>query len=338
MNKRFVVSILATSGALVLIAVAVVYVEDMYQTLLIILTAALFLIAIQQAFSTHISAEAARESAEAASVSAQSADNAQRQATYIHLANLWYTIKQKGLEDSDFIDSQFTSLYRPQDVHGKYRSYHVYAWLCWGHAEDCYENKFHGDVGFAPSIRSYKELHYAWFCVPKNSDMFSEEFIKWVKELKSSLVEVKSQGTLQGNGVFAAQNFTEGDFIGFFEGEEVNNRTNMSLQFAPNFHVEPSSTTPFRNLNHSCDANAFFMGRNLYAHKPIVKGQEITIDYNCLEFELTAPFKCNCGTMACMGTIKGYKFLSQDEREIRSVMVPDWLKEGDNTTSVAHSS
>lgn len=331
MNRRVAVSILPCIAVIAAIAVAVIYVKDMYQKMTIIFTAAVLFVAIQQAFSAHSSAEAAR-------YSAQSAANAQKQATYIHLADLWYTIKQKGLENSNFIEPRYSSLYRPQEVHGKYRNYHVYAWLCWGHAEDCFEKGFHGDVGFAPSIRNYKELHYAWLGVPKNRAMFSSNFVKWVdSEVESHLVEVKSQGTLQGNGVFAAQDFTEGDFIGFFEGEEVANRTSMSLQFAPNFHVEPSLTTPFRNLNHSCDANAFFRGRNLYAHKRIVKGQEIIIDYNCLEFELAAPFQCNCGTTACRGIIKGYKFLSQDERKIRSVMVPDWLEKMGNTASAAPS-
>ena len=332
MDKRVVVSILSAIIALVIIVVAVVYVEDMDQKITIIVTAALVFVAIQQAFSTYDSAKAAKDSAKSATI-------AQEQAIYAHLADLWYTIKMEGVENSDFIDPQFTSLYRQRDVHGdKYRKYHVYAWLCWGHAEDCYKQGLHEDSAFKPSIRSYKELYYAWLCVHRNSDMFLPKFVKWVADkLEPSSVAVKSQGTLHGNGVFAEQEFREGDFIGFFEGEEVSSRTGISVQFGKDFYVDPFS--PFRNLNHSCDANAFFRGRNLYARKKIDKGQEITIDYNCSEFELSEPFQCKCGIKeACVGTIEGYKRLSQDERERRSEWVPNWLKEMGNTTSAAHSS
>lgn len=313
---------------IVAIVFTAIYVEDMYQKLTIGATAALV-------FTALLSAKAAKDSAKSASI-------AHEQAIYAHLADIWYKIKLKEFENSDFIDPQFTSLYRSKDVYGKYHKYHVHAWLCWGHAEDCYNRDLHKDSAFNPSIGSYKEFHYAWFCVPKNRHLFDPDFVKWVvKKLKPYSVAVKSQGTLHGNGVFAEEEFRKDDFIGFFEGEEVDDRTNISLQFAPNFHVKPSSTTPFRNLNHSCAANAFFRGRNLYARKQIDKGQEITIDYNCSEFELAYPFQCDCRTKDCVGRIqeiRGYKSLSQDERRRRAEWVPDWLKEMGNTTSAAHSS
>lgn len=314
------------------IFIAVFFFDDMYQKITVIFSVVLVFIAIQQTFAANSSAEAARSSANLAS-------DAQKQVTYIHLANLWYKIKLKGLENSEFINPKFSSLYRQKEVHDKYQEYHVYAWLCWGHAEDCFEKKFQGDPGFEPSIRNHKELHYAWLSVRENSDMFSKDFINWANnDIKSPLVEVKNKVALQGEGVFAAQEFLEKEFIGFFDGKEVDNRTSMSLQFGPDFHIEPSGSTPFRYLNHSCDANAFFKGRNLYAFKKIFKNQEITIDYNCREFKLAAPFACNCKTGACLREIKGYKFLSTYEREIRSEMVPDWLKKMDETENAALSS
>ena len=150
---------------LIAILIALFFIDDMYQKMTLIFSVVLVFIAIQQTFAANSSAEAARSSANLAG-------DAQKQATYIHLANLWYSIKQKGLENSEFIEPKFSSLYRLEEIHGKYQNYHVYAWLCWGHAEDCFANKFHGDPGFEPSIRNYKELHYAWLSVPKNSAMF----------------------------------------------------------------------------------------------------------------------------------------------------------------------
>lgn len=266
---------------------------------------------------------------------------------YNYLADRWYNLMSINDDIPEFFNPNMTKKFDKSFKGNRNSKYNQHARMYWAFVEDVKGNDHRFDKMlrygsfeklYEKSINDIVKLHYTWLFVPKNSDMFSKEFIEWVEELLSSLVKVKSQCTLQGNGVFAAQNFKEDDFIGFFEGKKVDNRTNMSLQFAPDFHVEPYQNTPFRNLNHSCDANTFFISRNLYAYKRIVKGQEITIDYNCLEFELAAPFQCKCGTEACMGTIKGYKFLSEDERERRSKWVPNWIKEMGNTTSAVHSS
>lgn len=260
---------------------------------------------------------------------------------YNYLADRWYNLMSINDDIPEFFDPNMTKKYDKLFVKDRNSKYNQHARMYWAFVEDvtgndrCFDKLLrYGSFEklYENSINDIVKLHYTWLFVPKNSVMFSKKFIKWVEKLKSPSVEVKSQGTLQEHGVFAKQKFRKCDFIGFFEGEEVYNRTNMSLQFAPNFYVEPSLTTPFRNLNHSCDANAFLWDRNLYARRQIDKDQEITIDYNCSEFELFAPFQCNCGTEACVGCIRGYNFLSQDERERRREWVPSWLKKMGNTT------
>ena len=152
-----------------IIIVAIFYISDIFNRVTIIISAFVVFLALQQTI-------AAQNSAEAAKISAQSAEFAQKQATYIHLANLWYEIKKRGLENSSFISPEFTTVYRNEEVLSKYLNYHIYAWLCWGHAEDCFHNKFHSDAGFKPSILNYKELHYAWLVTPKNRNMFKETY------------------------------------------------------------------------------------------------------------------------------------------------------------------
>lgn len=304
-----------------IIALAQMYVSDWAERLMVIITALLFYVAVQQAVS-------AKNSAVAASISATAAKESQQQATYIHLASLWYEIKQLGVESDDFIKPEFTSLFRPEEILEEYRRYHVYAWMCWGHAEDCYLKGFRSDEGFLPSIQNYKELHYAWLLVPKNRQMFNKSFLSWIDSmLTTPTVEVKEGKTHEGKEVIAKQKLQKGEFIGFFEGEPVKNRTKMSLQFAQDFHIEPSVNTIFRRLNHSCDANAYFRGRNLYAWTNIHIDEQITIDYNCTELELDSEFECNCGSTGCVGRIKGFSSLAAQQKTSRKERTCSWLRD-----------
>lgn len=138
-------------------------------------------------------------------------------------------------------------------------------------------------------------------------------------------VEVRGQNAAEGMGVFSLKDFKKGDFIGFFEGGLVERRTRTTLQFAPDFHVEPAENSPFRYLNHSCDPNSYFVGRNLYAWRDIRAGEEITIDYNCHEPELASPFKCKCAAARCVGEIRGYDYLTEAQKEDRQGKVCAWL-------------
>ncbi|GBE09497.1 SET domain protein [bacterium BMS3Abin12] len=317
MRLNWTVLILCVLG----IALSLWLIPDWEGKILAVFTIGLFFVAVQQNF-------AAQNSAHAADVSAQAAADSQHQATYIHLASLWYQIKQRGLECEDFISPEFTTLFRQEESLTKYRQYHVYAWMCWGHAEDCYIKGFRDDEGFLPSIENYKELHYAWLSEPKHRRMFGARFTEWVDTQRLlPHVTVKSENTRQGNGVFATAQFKRGDFVGYFNGSLVKNRTQMSLQFGPDFHVEPSVESPFRNLNHSCDANARFAGRNLYARRDIQPDEEITIDYNCHELELASPFKCNCGVTGCVGEIKGYKYLTDGQKLQRKEQICAWFEQ-----------
>jgi len=294
-------------------------INDMYERIIVLFVALAFLVAAAQAFS-------AQKSASAAKASAQAAKNILKESAYIHLANIWYDIKKCGLEKSNFLRPEFTTLYRSKGVLDKYREYYTYAWICWGHAEDCFIKQFNNDSGFLPSIVNYKELHYAWLSNPKNSSKFNRQFMDWVKS-KIGIPQVyeKSTNSLQGRGVFSETGFSKGDYIGFFEGKESIRKTKMSLQFDADFHIEPSGITPFRYLNHSCEANAYFRGRNLYAWSEIYKGQEITIDYNCSEEELLAPFKCNCNGPECVHDIKGFKHLDDKQKKAKANKCCEWL-------------
>jgi hypothetical protein len=102
-------------------------------------------------------------------------------------------------------------------------------------------------------------------------------------------------------GVFAVRLFIPGEFIENFAGYPSPIRTRYSV-FLEGMHIEPTGALKY--LNHACNPNAHFKGRDLIALRPIAPGEEITIDYKATETELAAPFQCNCGAPNCAGWIE----------------------------------
>jgi hypothetical protein len=155
--------------------------------------------------------------------------------------------------------------------------------------------------------------------------MFSKYFREWFgKYIFTPQVEIKSILTVEGHGVFAKRDFSKDDFIGFLKGKKSKNATRESLQCNAFLHIEPALNNFVRYLNHSCDANAYFCGRNLYAWRQIKKGEEITIDYNCTEYVLFTPFKCNCSVSDCVGEIKGFCFFTDTQKKKRKGKFAKW--------------
>lgn len=127
-----------------------------------------------------------------------------------------------------------------------------------------------------------------------------------------------------GHGVFAARDLAAGERIGRFEGTPVAAPTRFSLQFGPGLHLDPGDH-PLRNLNHACAPTAAFRGRDLHALQAIPAGGEVTIDYNCHEAGMSAPFACACGAPDCVGRVAGWSRLGAMQREARRDRVAAWL-------------
>lgn len=52
----------------------------------------------------------------------------------------------------------------------------------------------------------------------------------------------------------------------------------------------------------------------LVAKRDIASGEEITINYCATEDVLENPFTCDCGSSRCYGFVRGFRFLTQDQR------------------------
>ena len=92
----------------------------------------------------------------------------------------------------------------------------------------------------------------------------------------------KAQSPIHGFGCFARVGLAAGEFIGTYEGQEVQEDGVYVLWvFDANGGVlnARKGCNLLRWLNHSDEPNAEFDCFDLYARRPIAAGEEITIDY-----------------------------------------------------------
>ncbi len=102
---------------------------------------------------------------------------------YTYLANKWYEIKEKEFANPDLVEIACTTDYKSSFKGNDLGRYNIFAWMCWGHAEDTFLNGWHNDPGFNPTIRWYKKNHLTWLLDEENKGKFDEAFIKYVLSL-----------------------------------------------------------------------------------------------------------------------------------------------------------
>lgn len=134
-------------------------------------------------------------------------------------------------------------------------------------------------------------------------------------------IELREAGS-KGLGVFALRSFAPGEFIfrrrngppiRYEELEQVPTDRREHLTELDREHcaiVEP----PGAYLNHSCEPNAMRSGVKVFAWRPIMAGEEITIDYRLNAFDGDS-WPCDCGAPSCTGTVVGSFFALPEERQ-----------------------
>lgn len=144
----------------------------------------------------------------------------------------------------------------------------------------------------------------------------------------------------KGEGLFSLKKFEIGDCVADMTGPIVpgDQSSSYSLQVGINEFVywpqkpENKNTPRWKEdyCNHSCDPNCIVRRTNrkiwLEAIRKIEIDDEISFNYNSTEFDLIeskSDFKCECGSSNCVGFVKGFKYLSQKEREkIKPIALP----------------
>ena len=121
----------------------------------------------------------------------------------------------------------------------------------------------------------------------------------------------------------ATRVFVAGERMFHMEGEPARRPTRYTVQIDEDLHLEivPGTTDEeifdryfWRFMNHSCEPNAFIQGRDVFALREIAPGEGVTFNYNTTEYNIAEPFDCRCGSVHCLGTIRGFKHLPESKR------------------------
>lgn len=115
-----------------------------------------------------------------------------------------------------------------------------------------------------------------------------------------------------------------GDVILTIDGVEASRPSFSSVQVEEHMHIDIDTTLelleqidryPWRFLNHSCEPNTLVRGRDLVTLRHVRHGEELTFNYNTTEFDMAEPFACHCGSLFCLGTVRGFRHLRPPQRE-----------------------
>ena len=137
---------------------------------------------------------------------------------------------------------------------------------------------------------------------------------------------------IKGKGLFAKGDIKKGEIIGIVKGPIVPDNEESYKKYGedrlhPISYSEAILNSTFtKYANHSCNPNCGLKeGIKLVSMRDIKKGEEITIDYDTLEYNWE--MVCNCGSSKCRKKIKGYKYLSEElKRKYKGFISPYLLK------------
>jgi hypothetical protein len=126
-------------------------------------------------------------------------------------------------------------------------------------------------------------------------------------------------------GLFATEDIAPGEILIDLNGEELLAApTRESLQVGEAQHAVGRDET-VAYLNHACEPSAFLDCASLCvtALSPLTAGREITLNYLATELEMSNPFVCHCGSLQCFEKIRGFKYLSLEQRlGLRPILAP----------------
>jgi len=117
-----------------------------------------------------------------------------------------------------------------------------------------------------------------------------------------------------------------------FKGEITSTPSKYSIQINRNEHLdvpEGKMGTPdyyWAFLNHSCAPNTYIKNKQLIALKDIPTGTELTFNYNTTEFDMATPFTCSCQHQNCQKEIRGYKYLTNTQKQNIKNYTASYLK------------
>jgi SET domain-containing protein len=126
---------------------------------------------------------------------------------------------------------------------------------------------------------------------------------------------------IAGTGCFASRAFAEGETIGDYTGEIIDQAEadrryeerpmTYLFEIGEGRYIDgDTDDNPVKYINHSCEGNCESDQEGdrvwIYALRDIAKGEELTYDYNLtVHDDDNDPYHCHCATRTCRGTMKG---------------------------------
>jgi hypothetical protein len=110
--------------------------------------------------------------------------------------------------------------------------------------------------------------------------------------------------------LFSRQTFARNQVLCPLPATKIHNHANMyTVQVGRYKHVEVDFLS---SMNHSCNPAVVLDTTRMLviAARVIQPGDEITFFYPSTEWEMAAPFICNCGSPNCIHVVAGARYLS----------------------------
>ena len=133
-------------------------------------------------------------------------------------------------------------------------------------------------------------------------------------------------------GVYAARHFAPGEVLLPLDGIVVDRPHRYSLQIAADRHLAPRAgfedESAWCFINHQCDPNCRIdvARMALVALKAVSAGDEVSFNYCSTEYDIASPFGCHCGAAGCYRQVRGFRHLSDDEKQrLRGLLAPHLL-------------
>ena len=176
-----------------------------------------------------------------------------------------------------------------------------------------YKDGYEGSADFILQYDGYGQRNFL-------QHIIAEGMARHLRQQKKYIVKGNA---IAGYGIYATQNILQNDIVFLGEGRSQRIVTkayvqqHWSLEELENFrrYAYPISDEVFilwdnqpenwAPQNHSCEPNTAYKGLNVYAIKPIAKGEELTLDYTSFLSTDMEPFMCQCASTNCKGLIKG---------------------------------
>jgi len=127
----------------------------------------------------------------------------------------------------------------------------------------------------------------------------------------SSAVGLKPHAAAYGASLMAQRAFRPGDVVARLDDAVPAPQGPSTVQIGPGRHVRSEA---LEHLNHSCRPNVAVdtTARTVTATRAIAAGEMLTSFYPSTEWQLEAPFVCQCGEPECLRFVAGARFLSPD--------------------------